>query len=1637
MKSRVLLMALLALALQARAVPVSVEQAKSAARAWALRGGTLGARLGTSVADVATQTLPSGATLYAVRMSGGGTVFLASDTEREPIIAFTGETTDVATIDPASPLWALLIRDAEVRAATPVLPVAASAAPAAASATAAATRAAAKWTALLAEGAAADDATIKQPSRTHISSPGDLRAGPLVQSKWDQGTAGGQTCYNRFTPTLSDGQNAVCGCVATAMAQVMRYHGHPTASVTPVTRKCTVQASTRGRAAVTNLTTQAGVYDWANMPLVPVRGVSDAQCDAIGKLTSDAGISVYMNYDLARAGGSGSFMFNVVNALRGVFGYANAAYYSADEVSANAGVLQRAMFSNFDAGFPVLMGISGAGGHAIVGDGYGYNGGTVYVHLNMGWSGQSDYWYNLPDIDTTSGYHFTVFDDLVFNIFPTSASGASQATLAGRVVDDATNALADAAVRVYAAGTTTLVTNGVTTANGVYGFLLPVGTYDVEIEKTGCPVERLAAVRAAETVSTRQDLSGWIDESLNWYETYTDIPVVSSVGNAWGNDAQIIEPRARIVLGVVTNVYATLGKAIAAAKTFVSAGAAGVQIEILEALPLDATATIDFPCALTAVGTDPATTPVVRNGTAALAVAAGGTLALSNVTFAAQASTAVTVADGGRLVIATDVDLGVPSSVAAVSTAMSDGFVLAAELANGFAIDCAAAPDVNGVFGTAICDYLTASNCAAKISNVRDTLGETRGIAVAEGGAVLLKWGEIPVPLSESVGYFVDASGATNTAARLDRLFEKFQYMQTSGDVGETGEIVIRDGTGASLTRRFAVSGDLTIRGETADTPFGTLESTAGFDIGADATLTVRGLVFDGYTGDSLFRVTDGGALNLMATELLNLTGTNRYSAAVAVLRGAARLTDCVISNCTASGRYVNAYGVTKSMAAYGGGVYLEGAGCSLRLTDTAITACSAATYGGGVYAKAGAVVTLAGALNVTGNVSTGFAAADNLHLCEASKQSASLELADAVSGTVGVRWRALSGTATRAVEGGAFATGAEALLAASAPAFANDGDTTLVAAADTAAGALVWAARPTGPQEVDPTVATAAVIPSGGGATRHYGSFADAVASLTGDATVQLLADNVLDADVTITNAVTLCSANGDWTLSRFSAQVMTVAADASLTVSNLTLSGGSGTFLRVTGGSLTLQDGAAISDVYGAATRDASAVWIGVGGTFTMESGASITDCMNAYRTAGNTNEVGWGGAVCLEKATAYLRGGTITRCSAWIGGGVMAGNASAVYISGDVQIDGNRQLEESNGWVYEGATASNLAISDNSRLYLADALTGHVGYTPGIMVSSNVFGFVATDFSGTAAQIANSAHNFTHDLTGDVGFAVTGGDETWLVWSDALGADGKVTIGETTYEPVPGGATLTTAIADVVTSFVYDGTAKVCLSSDHGYILTCVAQTNAGSYTATATPKAGFTWSDGTTAARTISWTIEKAVYDMSGVTFASQTFTYDGNPKALVITGTLPTGVTVAYDGNGKTEIGVYTVTATFTGDADNYEPIPALTATLTIAEKVNPPDPDPPTPVTTNYPTPLAFRTITRVSDTEWTLEITNRVPWCHYRLLATDDLTKGFVTTGAWERAAADADSVWTTNVVTTGGAQFWKAEAKEGIVEE
>ena len=140
----------------------------------------------------------------------------------------------------------------------------------------------------------------------------------------------------------------------------------------------------------------------------------------------------------------------------------------------------------------------------------------------------------------------------------------------------------------------------------------------------------------------------------------------------------------------------------------------------------------------------------------------------------------------------------------------------------------------------------------------------------------------------------------------------------------------------------------------------------------------------------------------------------------------------------------------------------------------------------------------------------------------------------------------------------------------------------------------------------------------------------------------------------------------------------------------------------------------------------------------------------------------------------------------------------------------------------------------------------------------------------------------------------------------------------------------------VADT-TVFVYNSQAQTytIVASDL-YTVAGNVETLAGNYTVTVTlkDKANYEWTDETVTDLTFDFVIAKATYDMSGVTFVSKTVTYDGESRSILATN-LPAGVTVTYENNDKTNVGDYTVTANFAGDANNYNAIERKTAQLVI------------------------------------------------------------------------------------------------------
>ena len=137
---------------------------------------------------------------------------------------------------------------------------------------------------------------------------------------------------------------------------------------------------------------------------------------------------------------------------------------------------------------------------------------------------------------------------------------------------------------------------------------------------------------------------------------------------------------------------------------------------------------------------------------------------------------------------------------------------------------------------------------------------------------------------------------------------------------------------------------------------------------------------------------------------------------------------------------------------------------------------------------------------------------------------------------------------------------------------------------------------------------------------------------------------------------------------------------------------------------------------------------------------------------------------------------------------------------------------------------------------------------------------------------------------------------------------------------------------------TEFIYNGSEqeyKITLS-DY-YTVENNLQTNAGNYTVTVTlnDKDNYLWDNDTAKDIEFDFYIAKAVYDMSGIVFESKDFVFDGENKSIFIDGSLPDGVTVSYIGNAQKEVGIYQVTATFSGDSLNYELIPDVSASMHV------------------------------------------------------------------------------------------------------
>ena len=254
----------------------------------------------------------------------------------------------------------------------------------------------------------------------------------MITSKWSQNEP-----YNDMCPKADGMDRCVTGCVATAMAQVMRYwqypvHGVGQHSYSYNDRPIAVTHMLGDSNAVWLYDTltvdyENTYYDWDNMPDVATAASPDSVKAAVATLVYHCGVAVDMVYTPS---GSGAFMtrqevlnFDSVNysteiaaevVIPQYFGYSEntKGLFRSEYEAAEWLALLKSELSN---GRPIIYAGNDPGsdyGHAFVLDGYNAR---SFFHCNFGWGGTYDGDFRISEIAPSNTGH--VFSDKQTGIF--------------------------------------------------------------------------------------------------------------------------------------------------------------------------------------------------------------------------------------------------------------------------------------------------------------------------------------------------------------------------------------------------------------------------------------------------------------------------------------------------------------------------------------------------------------------------------------------------------------------------------------------------------------------------------------------------------------------------------------------------------------------------------------------------------------------------------------------------------------------------------------------------------------------------------------------------------------------------------------------------------------------------------------------------------------------------------------------------------------------------------------------------------------------------------------------------------------------------------------------------------------------
>lgn len=236
----------------------------------------------------------------------------------------------------------------------------------------------------------------------HISRNGT----PLLATNWRQGAH-----YNDNCPW--DNQHngrSIVGCVATAMAQVMKFWNFPT-------QGSGTHSYTYSTVGTVSANFGSTTYNWANMPNV----VNTVNND-VATLSFHCGVAVDMQYSSSSSGAytlnaNSPTPYTAENALKQFFKYDPNTVRGIVRDNYSQSNWINAIRAEIMQNRPIIYSGHGTGGHAFVCD--DENNGLC--HMNWGWGGSYNGYFNLSALNPGT-YNFSSNQRAIIGIQPTNFS---------------------------------------------------------------------------------------------------------------------------------------------------------------------------------------------------------------------------------------------------------------------------------------------------------------------------------------------------------------------------------------------------------------------------------------------------------------------------------------------------------------------------------------------------------------------------------------------------------------------------------------------------------------------------------------------------------------------------------------------------------------------------------------------------------------------------------------------------------------------------------------------------------------------------------------------------------------------------------------------------------------------------------------------------------------------------------------------------------------------------------------------------------------------------------------------------------------------------------------------------------------